>query len=492
MRSQHNPSTSAVCALTMLIALIGFSESVRAQSPTESPCDPIASITADLENPLPTVTVILSSALTDKGVEAAQGRVPTDHVVVKFVKSQKILTGDDFASVFVLSGSGRKEITIEIKNPTGVPGDETEVEVQLLGLIFECQTFPVAKAVKVAPVKAPGELLKEAEARLDDAIATAKSTEEKDIFAGFAVAKGNSEDSEGAADIALNLMSKQLDNAIPFFDRSRLSLRVMKSTAEKEDPRHLSLGLSFTKVFLLHGDLQRYSASIEEARDHGQSRVAVKPGTIKPHLFPSLLLDETLNLEADAFTFDTVNFVSDTSLRLPSIAKALGAKRQGFVNFRLVGGFELGRNLQKPEPPPAESLALDADLGSVNWIARAKMGADLTLRYLPLDRDGGGWGVSLDLGFVNRYLFQNEVRLEDITDADGVKLQRMSVIHGNQEWAQADLKVYLLSDARARYGVKLSYHHGQLPPAYAPTNGFQFGFFVETKDDQSDGAAAGR
>lgn len=68
----------------------------------------------------------------------------------------------------------------------------------------------------------------------------------------------------------------------------------------------------------------------------------------------------------------------------------------------------------------------------------------------------------------------------------------VTVGSGNKAWRQADLKVFLFGDGTKRYGLKVSYNNGQLPPAFTPTRGFQFGMVVESSDDKQGGGAANK
>ena len=135
------------------------------------------------------------------------------------------------------------------------------------------------------------------------------------------------------------------------------------------------------------------------------------------------------------------------------------------------------------------SDATTMQLAKVNWIQRLKYGGKLALRYLPTDNTGAKWGVELDLGYVNRHLFNDEVATEIMKKEGKDTIKTLMIAKGNKAWRQADLKVFFFSDGKARYGFKLSYNHGQLPPTFTFTKGFQFGFVVESKDDKSNGAA---
>ena len=270
---------------------------------------------------------------------------------------------------------------------------------------------------------------------------------------------------------------------LDFFDQANLSFQVKKSTAEKADPRHLNIGLDLRKTFLVFlparptplttntvsvNSLETIANDIKQTRNKGFFRVLSVGGGLK--------------LEGEAFDFKTVNFVSDPSIELGSIAKRLGSK--GYYNLSILGGAELGRNLSKPTDGTASSAALS----EVNWIARMMGGGQFTLRYLPTDETGAHWGVELNLAYVNRHLFKKEVFTEAGESGTAPKITRIG--EGNRPWRQADLKLFLFGDEKARYGFKVTYMNGSLPPAFTPTKGFQYGFVVETTDDKTNGKPA--
>jgi hypothetical protein len=107
------------------------------------------------------------------------------------------------------------------------------------------------------------------------------------------------------------------------------------------------------------------------------------------------------------------------------------------------------------------------------------------MRLLPA-ATGDNWGIEFNAAFVNRTLFNSEIFTEATTDAGENKIKTVSIGKGNKAYRQANLKVFLFGNDKARYGVNLSYMNGRLPPAFAPTKGFQFGLLVESTDDQQN------
>jgi hypothetical protein len=96
---------------------------------------------------------------------------------------------------------------------------------------------------------------------------------------------------------------------------------------------------------------------------------------------------------------------------------------------------------------------------------------------LPLRR------VELDVNGVLRQLFLTESRF----NADTKKVD--TTTNGLHPYGQVDLKVFIGESAAGRYGFKLSFNRGRLPPVYAQVNSLQFGFVIESVDDDAQATA---
>ena len=429
--------------------------------------------------------------------------IPTGQVVIVTKPSNTIYTKAGLAFASAPSPPGPKYLTITLNDTPALPPDDNEASIMLNNLPFDCNGPTVVPSTtatgKIYGKNNLGELADEAKKALDDAAAHAKTTDEKNIFAGFAAAKGQGGKTAGDADISFNktLWGSRV-GAGGLFDKVVVSFLAKKSSGDKADPRHFTTGITFRKTMLLQG-----RKLFNEQQKFIQTQLTQQPQSVGSKLetletnnetlsrrgfFRALLIDETLNLEGEAFDFKTVNFVSDTQFKVASISKKLFGTN-GFWNLRLVAGPELGRNLNKPGQPGSGIPATPA-LNSVNWITRFKAGAQLALRYLPADNSGTNWGLELDLAFVNRHLFSNEVFTDVTNTGSSSPTKTITVGKGNKSWRQADFKIFPFGDEKARYGFKLSYTHGQLPPAFTFTKSFQYGFVIETKDDKSSGKPA--
>jgi hypothetical protein len=99
--------------------------------------------------------------------------------------------------------------------------------------------------------------------------------------------------------------------------------------------------------------------------------------------------------------------------------------------------------------------------------------------------------VKLSARAVARHLLADEVFIEQVVTQDNETIPtRVAVGKGFKPWREAAAKVFLFANQRARYGVRLSYMNGSLPPSFKATNGFQIGFVIESADDKSSGSAA--
>jgi hypothetical protein len=69
---------------------------------------------------------------------------------------------------------------------------------------------------------------------------------------------------------------------------------------------------------------------------------------------------------------------------------------------------------------------------------------------------------------------------------DKEKMTNTTTDRGNKPWLQADFKVYFTDPEEGsgglRSGFKLSYNRGSLPPVFATTKSFQFGFVLESTE----------
>jgi hypothetical protein len=319
-----------------------------------------------------------------------------------------------------------------------------------------------------------------------DKIAYSKTSDEKDVFASFVAARGENGNVAGAADIVVNrdLTQGRVPTVGSLFDTAYTTFRIRKTSAENADPRAFDASVTLQKTRVL-GAAGTYLVACSRGltQDCIDARKAADDGR---GFFRAFLFNEAIRLESDAFSFESVNFVSDTQLQLGSQAKAV--TDVGYLSVRLHAGAEIGRSLQKPTTATGTS---NASTSAVDWIRRGKGGGEMTFRFLPRDNTGNSWAVEMSARAVVRHLFADETFIEQVTNADHETVpSRVSLGTGTKMWREVDAKVFLFSNANARYGVRVAYMNGSLPPTFKPTKGFTFGFIVESADDTSSGKPA--
>jgi len=267
----------------------------------------------------------------------------------------------------------------------------------------------------------------------------ANTQSEKSIFAS-GLATTSSSGTAGAADVNLNSIDLGIPNLKTF-------LQLKKATAKEGDPKNFEFGLNYMSAIAI--------------QDPAANRTIT-----------AILLDFAGKSEGTASKFGVNNIVGDTSVSLQSPVFDLGPRSS--AHFRILGGFEGGSNRSKGDAPvDAPGFA---PLKNVDWIARSKFGVEGALhvenpmKVLPFEL------IELRAGGVVRHLYFDELRYDMATD----KVDKTT--KGAHPWAQVDLKLMLGHTNQGNYGLKLTYQRGSLPPVFATTKAFQFGFVFETGD----------
>ncbi len=286
-----------------------------------------------------------------------------------------------------------------------------------------------------------------------------KASREKDLFASGFVTTA-SDESAGGADISLNP-----DLRIPNLNTF---LQLKKTTADEGDARHFEAGAKYRYTRTWRpAQLREIAAETDNARVNELIRAR------QQNIIAGWLIDVAGKLEGDPTNFDVANFVAESGFHLQSMTRGFLGRRGFWRGYVVPGGIEVGQSLGTTVPEPTTPEG-DPD---VNRIARYKAGAGLTVFYdnpgtqLPLRR------VEIDINGVMRQLFLSESRfnadtnLTDTTD------------NGFHGYAQIDFKVFFVETIAGRYGFKVSFNRGRLPPVYAQVNSFDFGFLVESGDD---------
>jgi hypothetical protein len=304
-----------------------------------------------------------------------------------------------------------------------------------------------------------------------------KTSSDKNIFAsGFVTT--TSDGSQGGADINLN--SPQL--GIPGLT---VSMQLKKTSTVKGDPRNFEAAFNYRSTFLYkRKDYDDIATRLNEARtaadahsqDTALDQVNQKMSKIQSHFLAATLLDFSGRLEGQATNFNVTNFIGEGAVQLQSRTRLFFGSRHGFWRFRILpAGFEGGTNLGRGDLQ-AKSTTTGTTSPDVHWISRFKSGAVFTTFYQNDESALPFKHLDLDVQVVDRHLFFQEVAFDQST------MKSTAVTKGDKPYFQADAKVFLFETPSSRYGFKLSYNRGSLPPEYNSVSSFQFGFVIETTD----------
>ena len=366
-------------------------------------------------------------------------------------------------------------------------GNPLPSDVQIVLTINRSLNFRVGQNA----VSAPGPftftatLIKDAKS-LDDAMkslvttmtAAAKSSQEKNIFASGFVTTASSGDTQGGADIRLNT-----DLGVPGL---KAFLNIKKTTADGSDAKNFESGGTFRSTILLgnagratiQAALQAYrNATTDAARMAAATQYNTAMTDFQKKVLAAVFIDFTGKLEGEATNFNITNGVFETSLKVQSRVKNLFGAKHGFLHFQIMpAGFEGGSTLRQPDAsmPAAGTTPTEKALQQLDGIVRFKAGATLNAFWAnpkatsPLKR------FELESGVVERYLFLKEIHYDAATKTNS------TIGNGSKPYFYTDAKLFVVETSAGRYGVKVSYNRGRLPPVYAEVKSFQFGFLFES------------
>lgn len=265
-----------------------------------------------------------------------------------------------------------------------------------------------------------------------------------------------SEATDGGADIAFN--PKLSDpNASAFF-------RLKKATVEKGDARHFEVGAAYRRgVPWNRGQLAELAAATDVTKI--KELLEARQG----HVIAGTIVNFAMKLEGDPTTFDATNGVGEVDYSIVTMTKPLFGKSGFWRGYGIPGGVEIGRK-----------LAVDATGAATtdqDWIARYKAGAGIKVYFkasqaslLPVTR------FDFAVDGIWRYLAVEEQNFNAETKA----LDR--VTDGGHGYVEASLKAFFVEIGKRRFGIKASYNRGSLPPVFADVKSYQFGFVVESND----------
>jgi hypothetical protein len=265
-----------------------------------------------------------------------------------------------------------------------------------------------------------------------------------------------SDDSEGGIDLALSPRFSD-PNMVTF-------LRLKTATAENGDPKSFEVGVAYRIGIPWN---RQQIQDMREATD-GAAINALLRARQRAFIAGSVV-SVAVKLEGEPTTFGATNGVGDLEYDIRTMTRGLGASHGFWRGYVLPVGAEVGRKLGVDQSgAPIEDRA---------WIARYKTGAGFKIYYdnptsaLPIRR------VDFDVNAVWRYLAVDELRFNPDTKA----IDRTT--DGGHGYAQFDLTLFLAESSSSLFGVKVSYSRGALPPVFATVRSVQFGFVLESNDD---------
>lgn len=391
---------------------------------------------------------------------------------VHFTTSPETLTPPLAVSTISLIGGTPNGVRIVFSNTP--PVSISSMQVCLDNVTFSeasGQTQTISHVCSSVQIITPAAAVAEKQKLLQTMQAVPKTNQEKNIFGSGFITTASS-GTQGGLD--LNLNSNDLG-----VKGMTASLQTIKTSLPGGDPQNFEVGMNFSNAYVFgKAQLAQAEKDLRLMSQNPNNTFALtdyntQMDNLQDRTLSALLVDFSGRLEGGATSFNVVNYVGDGEIALQSRTKTLFTSK-GYWQFRLVPfGLEGGKNVQESLTTGTTSTPVS---GNEDAVARLKGGATLALFYddpqslLPFKR------IELNLYTVQRYLFLREA---EITSAKATPIFQ----DGYRPWYEADLLVYLAEMPSGRYGFRLAYTNGSLPPSFAITKSFQFGFVFETADN---------
>jgi hypothetical protein len=332
---------------------------------------------------------------------------------------------------------------------------------------------------------------------VDEMTKAGKPSQEKNIFASGFVTTASGGQTQGGADIHLNSMDLGIPGLKSF-------LNIQKTTSDGSDAKNFEAGGTYRSTFLIgkagrtaiQTALTAYrNATTDAAKQSAATQYNTAVVDFQKATIAAVFLDFTGKLEGQATNFNVTNGVFEGSLKVQSRVKTLFGSKQGFFHFQILpAGFEGGKTLRQPDATPATTAAAtppaatsppaattppaatatEKALQQLDGIARFKTGATLNAFWKNPQPIGPLRQFEVEAGVVDRFLFLKEIHYDTATKTNS------TILDGNKAYFHADAKLFVVESSAGRYGVKMSYARGSLPPVYAPVKSFQFGFLFES------------
>ncbi len=288
--------------------------------------------------------------------------------------------------------------------------------------------------------------------KIDKQIKDAKKANEKDIFASGFVTTASS-GTAGGADISLN-QDLKLPHLKPF-------LQIKKTTQEGGDAKNFEAGAKYQIFFITNRKAFESirgmgGRPINEVLQQFNDNQSTSPYA---KAFAGSTLDIAFKMEGSAGNFEVTNLVGGSAFTVRSKTAGFLNRRGFFRGFLTPFAFEGGQSHANQEVAAAGQSAATI---KPDWIARYKTGAGFRLHFADPSGNSLIQRVELSADGVLRNLFLDEA----MWDAQAKAITKTG--QGVRAYGQVDLKVYLGESERGRYGVKLSYNRGSLPPPCLP------------------------
>lgn len=419
--------------------------------------DVIVDLTRDLESPLTATASDIQITFLPSGKLVPQSSI--DPASVKLVAG----TARKFAFVLnaeaaALPEAGDRTYQIEVRN-MAYAGMAGRVSLKTTGTIYDASNI---------------KSLVEATAQ---ALSSAKTTDEKNLFAGLDLVVPNRGRAGAQGDFVFNQSFSSLPrkiSSVGFADSGSFGARLKKGPLGN-DPQHFSLGFSLRKTVLLasRADLNTLRAATDPGAAHVPSEDALHAlSNVRSHFWRAFLVDYGAQMEgnvSDRGIGNTSNAIFDSRAQVATAATPILSER-GYFTLRLMpAGFETGHNVSNP------------DSSTTRAISRYKAGAELHLFYQSKTDKTFINRVELAGASIYRRLFLTEAAFKAATKTN------VNTTRGDKLWTQVDFKVFVGPRmGKVRPGLKTTYQRGYLPPVFTRTRTFSYGLVFESMEGQTN------
>jgi hypothetical protein len=334
-----------------------------------------------------------------------------------------------------------------------------------------------------------GDLVNDSKKALNDAVSTAKTSAEKNIFAGLNISvPSGGGDAQGSGDLYLNQYF-----SFPLVGQGILGVELQKGSSANADSRHFVVGIKARKTWLLSNKTDRNTviAAIRSGSSDANAAAVSAMANIQKKYFRSIYFDNGLSYEGDisgGSLGNISNVLYDGESWVNTAVRSL-TRQSGFFNFRILPvGIEAGYNVSASASTPlsgSSTTTVSSSAPSANYsLARLKSGMTFTLSsQSPYSMDNSA-RLDLEMSAVNRYLFVKELFYDSKTNTYS------STGTGNKYWAQIAFKLLAgpvgSGKVSGRPGLRLAFQRGSLPPVYAFTKVFTISLIFETNDNSSE------